>query len=53
MASKFDGMLSGRLACIQKADSNCAIWSSVSFIMCGSSMKLDAPAVLSTRELIL
>lgn len=36
IASKFEGKLSGRLAWIQKEESSCAIWSSLSFIIYGS-----------------
>ena len=35
-ASIFEGRLSGRLACIQKADNNWGIWSSLNFIIDGS-----------------
>lgn len=33
IASKFDGTLSERFACIQNPESSCSIWSSVSFII--------------------
>lgn len=35
-ASILEGRLSGRLACIQKADNNWGIWSSLNFIIDGS-----------------